>query len=97
MLALGLVVGAFSLWLLSRTKLRYEFERGRAEGDTERATLIERLSGKEGQLRDAQESLDRERDERAGASGMPSHGNGWGKPSTISGCSCGEFKSETLI
>ena len=63
MLALGFVVGAFSLWLLSRSKLRYEFERGRAEGDTERATLIERLSGKEGQLRDLQESLDREKDE----------------------------------
>lgn len=63
MLALGFVVGAFSLWLLSRTKLRYEFNRGRAEGDTERATLIERLSGKEGQVRDLQEALDREKDE----------------------------------
>lgn len=63
MLAIGFVVGAFSLWLLSRTKLRYEFERGRAEGDTERATLIERLSGKEGQLLDVLQALDRERDE----------------------------------
>src|SRR6201988_554207 len=63
MLGLGFVVGAFSLWLLGRTKLRYEFDRGRADGDTERATLIERLSGKEGQLRDAQEALDREKDE----------------------------------
>jgi DNA recombination protein RmuC len=63
MLALGFVVGAFSLWLLSRTKLRYEFERGRADGDTERATLIERLAGKEGQLRDLQEAIDREKDE----------------------------------
>lgn len=63
MLVLGFVAGAFSLWLLSRTKLRYEFERGRAEGDTERATLIERLSGKESQVSDLQEALDRERDE----------------------------------
>ena len=63
MLALGFVVGAVSLWFLSRTKLRYEFERGRAESDTERATLIERLSGKEGLVRDLQESLDREKDE----------------------------------
>jgi len=63
MLALGFVVGAVSLWFLSRTKLRYEFERGRAEGDTERATLTERLSGKEGQLRDLQEAFDREKDE----------------------------------
>lgn len=63
MLALGFVVGAVSLWFLSRSKLRYEFERGRADGDTERATLIERLSGKENQLRDLQESVDREKDE----------------------------------
>lgn len=63
MLALGFVVGAVSLWFLSRTKLRYEFERGRAESDTERATLIERLSGKESLVRDLQESLDREKDE----------------------------------
>lgn len=63
MLALGFVAGAFSLWLLGRTKLRYEFERGRAEADTERATLIERLSGKEGQVRDLQEAVDREKDE----------------------------------
>jgi DNA recombination protein RmuC len=63
MLVIGFVVGAFSLWLLSRTKLRYEFERGRAEGDTERATLVERLSGKEGQLLDLQQALDREKDE----------------------------------
>lgn len=63
MLALGFVVGAVSLWFLSRTKLRYEFERGRAESDTERATLIERLSGKETQVRDLQEALDREKDE----------------------------------
>ena len=63
MLALGFVVGAFSLWLLSRTKLKYEFERGRAEADTERATLNERLNGKEDQLRDLHEALDREKDE----------------------------------
>lgn len=63
MLALGFVVGAVSLWFLSRTKLRYEFERGRAESDTERATLIERLSGKETSVRDLQEALDREKDE----------------------------------
>ena len=63
MLALGLVVGSVSIWLLTRSKLRYQFERGRAEGETERATLIERLNGKEVQLRDLSESLDRERDE----------------------------------
>lgn len=63
LLVLGFVAGAFSLWLLSRTKLSYEFERGRADGDTERATLIERLNGKEDQLRNLNEALDREKDE----------------------------------
>ncbi|HEV2833732.1 MAG TPA: DNA recombination protein RmuC, partial [Pyrinomonadaceae bacterium] len=63
MLALGLAVGAFSLWVITRTKLRYEFERGRADGETERATLIERLSGKDDQLRELREALDHEADE----------------------------------
>jgi DNA recombination protein RmuC len=48
MLALGLIVGAISLGLLKRA---------------ERATLIERLNGKEAQLRDLNEDLDREKDE----------------------------------
>jgi DNA recombination protein RmuC len=63
MLVLGLLVGSFSLWLFSRSKLRYQFERGRADGETERATLIVRLNGKEIQLRDLTDALDRERDE----------------------------------
>src|SRR5690349_24119181 len=47
-LVVGLVLGAFSLWLLTRA---------------ERATLIERLNGKEAQLRDVSDALDREKDE----------------------------------
>src|ERR1051326_3897308 len=47
-LALGLGIGAFSLWLLARA---------------ERATLAERLNGKELQLRDLSDALDREKDE----------------------------------
>ena len=47
-LVLGLAVGAFCLWLLARA---------------ERATLIERLNGKESQLRDFTDALDREKDE----------------------------------
>lgn len=43
MLAIGLVVGTVSLWFITRTKLKYEFERGRAEGETERARLETRL------------------------------------------------------
>ena len=52
MLAIGLVIGTVSLWFITRTKLKYEFERGRAEGETERATLIERLAGKDSQLQE---------------------------------------------
>ena len=43
MLAIGLAVGAVFLWFITRTKLKYEFERGRAAGDTERARLETRL------------------------------------------------------
>ena len=43
MLALGLTIGAASIWFISRTKLKYEFERGRAHGETERAVLQTRL------------------------------------------------------
>src|SRR5215203_2794755 len=60
MLAVGLAVGTLSLWFINRTKLKYEFDRGRADGETERATLIERLAGKEDQLRDVRDALDRE-------------------------------------
>ena len=43
MLAVGLAIGAVSLWFVTRTKLKYEFERGRAQGETERAVLLTRL------------------------------------------------------
>ena len=60
MLAIGLLVGTVSLWLITRTKLKYEFDRGRAAGETERATLTERLARKEDQVRELRETLDRE-------------------------------------
>jgi DNA recombination protein RmuC len=43
MLAVGLTIGAASIWFITRTKLKYEFERGRAHGETERAVLLTRL------------------------------------------------------
>lgn len=43
MLAVGLTIGAVSLWFITRTKLKYEFDRGRAQGETERAVLLTRL------------------------------------------------------
>src|SRR4029078_5876433 len=43
MLALVLSIGAFSVWFITRTKLKYEFDRGRTHGETERAVLQTRL------------------------------------------------------
>jgi DNA recombination protein RmuC len=43
MVALGLSIGAFSVWFITRTKLKYEFDRGRTYGETERAVLQTRL------------------------------------------------------
>lgn len=63
MLVVGLIAGSVSIWFITRTKLRYEFDRGRAAGDAERATLTERLAGKEDQLRELRDALDRETDQ----------------------------------
>ena len=63
MLAVGLIVGSLSIWFITRTKVRYEFDCGRAAGEAERATLTERLAGKEDQLRELRDALDRETDQ----------------------------------
>ncbi len=60
MLCIGLIIGALFLWFISRTKLKYEYERGRTESEAERATLTERLAGKEDQLRELRDALDSE-------------------------------------
>jgi DNA recombination protein RmuC len=49
MLAVGLVIGALSLWFITRAKSNSEF-----------ATLVERLAGKEDQVRQLREAFDRE-------------------------------------
>lgn len=49
MLGVGLVIGALSLWFITRSKI-----------DSEQATLVERLAGKEDQVRQLREALDRE-------------------------------------
>jgi len=49
MLGVGLVIGALSLWFITRAKI-----------DSEQATLVERLSGKDDQVRQLREALDRE-------------------------------------
>jgi DNA recombination protein RmuC len=62
MLGIGLIVGGLSLWLVSRTKLGYEYNRGRSENETQLATLTERLAAKDDQIRQLRETLDRESD-----------------------------------
>jgi hypothetical protein len=49
MLGVGLVIGALSLWFITRAKTNSEF-----------ATLVERLAGKEDLARQLREALDRE-------------------------------------
>lgn len=56
----GIVIGATITWLISHTKLKYEYERGRTESETERATLTERLAGKDLQLEELRDSLSQE-------------------------------------
>src|SRR5258707_1086726 len=60
MLGIGLVFGAFIVWLLTRTKLQHEYARARAGTETERATLTERLAGKDRQLEQSRQAIDRE-------------------------------------
>jgi DNA recombination protein RmuC len=56
---IGLAVGAIAVWLLLRSKLKYEYERARAESEAERATLAERILGRDSQLQELRETLDR--------------------------------------
>ncbi|PWT88290.1 MAG: DNA recombination protein RmuC [Blastocatellia bacterium] len=60
LLILGIVAGAFVCWVITRTKLKYEYNRGRNERNTEVATLSERLAGKESQLNELRVAFDRE-------------------------------------
>jgi DNA recombination protein RmuC len=66
MLAIGLIIGGLFVWLTNRTKLKHEYDRARAEVDTERATLVERLAGKEEQLRELREAFEREASQHNG-------------------------------
>lgn len=57
---IGLILGAVAAWLILRPKIRSEYQRARSECDTERATLTERLAGKDHQLQELRETFDRE-------------------------------------
>ncbi len=56
----GFLLGAAAIWLIFRTKLKFEYERARAEAECERATLAERLAGKDRQTQELRAALERE-------------------------------------
>lgn len=60
MLIIGLIIGGLFVWITNRSNLKHEYDRARAETDSERATLAERLAGKEEQLRELREALTHE-------------------------------------
>lgn len=63
LLLIGLLSGALVTWLVFRSKLKHEYDRARSGSEIERATLHERLAGKEDQLRELREAFDRARAE----------------------------------
>ena len=48
-LGAGLAIGALTAWLLLRPRIKLEYDRARSESESERATLLERLQGKQDQ------------------------------------------------
>src|SRR5262245_17774317 len=57
MLMLGLGFGGLALWLIARQRIKHEYQRARSEFEAERATLAERLQGKEQQSRKLESDL----------------------------------------
>jgi DNA recombination protein RmuC len=57
MLALGVASGSVVVWLLLRTRIKHEYDRARSEFESERATLVERLQGKDQQTRKLEADL----------------------------------------
>lgn len=51
MFAFGIALGTIAIWLLLRPRIKHEYERARSESETERATLVERIQGKDQQAR----------------------------------------------
>jgi DNA recombination protein RmuC len=51
MLGVGVALGGVAVWLALRPRIKHEYERARSESETELATLVERLQGKDQQAR----------------------------------------------
>ncbi len=65
-LILGLLFGGMTGWLILRIKIRHEYDRARAEADSERATLVERLQGRDQQLQEIKGAMEKISDEAFG-------------------------------
>jgi DNA recombination protein RmuC len=63
MFVLGIALGSLALWLVFRSKAKHEYDRARSQTEAERATLTERLAGKETQLVELRAALEKERAE----------------------------------
>ena len=57
LLALGLAAGALVVWLLLRPRIRHEYQRARGEFEAERATLVERLQGRQDHIQHLETDL----------------------------------------
>jgi DNA recombination protein RmuC len=57
LLALGLAAGALVVWLLLRPRIRHEYQRARGEFEAERATLVERLHGRQDHIQHLETDL----------------------------------------
>src|SRR6476620_588544 len=62
---LGAAIGGAICWLISRSKISTEYDRARRESETERATILERLSGREAHIEELKDVLDRECEQSA--------------------------------
>ena len=62
---LGAAIGGAVCWLITRSRITTEYDRARRESETERATILERLSGKEAQVEQLRDALDRECEQSA--------------------------------
>ncbi len=60
LIVVGFCLGGFSVWLIIRTRIEEAASRARAEGESERAILTERLQGKEEQMGALRSSLEKE-------------------------------------
>jgi DNA recombination protein RmuC len=60
-LVIGLLIGVVATWLIFSPRIKHEYERARSGSEVERATLVERLTGKEDQVRELRAAFEKAR------------------------------------